>query len=1468
MDRSEAPERPDGLRPAGGEDPLLPSLRAAVARVTCDGGVRGTAFLIDPQHALTALHVVGDRRARPPALYSGVQLDFNGHLTAATVVPGAYDADADFALLRLQTPPCDAAGRPVPPLPLDELGEDELQLLEQAGRALTFRSRGFPDANPDDGLDVGGQVRTTLGQVSGVRAMQLFSSEAAAGSGAPVSGLSGAPVLCAGAVVGLLRTAILDGDNRAMAGTLFACPAGTVLAALARTAGPSLQLAKLACPYPGMVAFGRHQSSLFFGRSTEIDWLLLHLRKQRFALVLGPSGSGKSSLIHAGLLPRLPPELLVRTLRPGDQPEHELDAQLGGQGSPLLSALRGEQRLLLFIDQLEELFARCPRPIQQRFLARLQALRDDPRCTLLLALRADFFPDLMSSELWPIDPAQRLEVAPLRGAALATAIAGPAAQVGVRLEPTLLERLVADAAEEPGALPLLQEALVLLWERREHRRLTLAAYEQLGQRPVGGSSGSGPDGPARSGLAVAIASHAEAVFAQLDRAPEQQSLARRIFLRLVHFGEGRPNTRRQLPRSALRAQGDDPKLFAATLELLASQRLLTQSSDDAAPEATGPDAVRVDLSHEVILRAWPRLLRWIGEKKHAERVRRRLEDQASERARLRQQGYGLLDAAETKEAEDWLHGPDAKDVGVSAAVAELIHDSRQAIRWESAHAVRVARGWQVAAVLLLLVAGSAAGAAWLAVQESNRAGQQAELAAAARQQALAQARAATARSLSALSRERLGLDTVYDQALLLAAAGQRLHPSADAESGLLAALERAPGLRTQLHGLDGKVSCIAISPDGQLVAAGSSDGLVQLFDARRGQPLGQPLGGHTGAITQVAFTVDSARLVSAGTDGTLRVFDAGAAARGTPIGRPLLGHTGEITALAISPDGKLIASGGGDDMTILLWDAVTGLSVGPPLRGHKKTVSGLAFSADGRQLASVSWDQTIRLWAARSGQALPLTLPKSDYPLRAVAFSPSAPLLAVGGGELAKDSHAAEGTEPPAGVQLWSLEQPTPVIRPLPGSRRSIISSLAFSPSGQQLAAGSWDKLVLLWSVGSGRLSGRLHSPGGPVLGLAYAPGGEWLATATESGGPLVWSTRAGPALQRESVSAAEKLTSVAVSPDGKTIIAGGYDHALHRFSRDDAGLHEAAPLSAPPGVIYAVAYSPDGQRLAAAGEDQVVRLWTADGQPQGAPLTGHSALIYSLAFDPSGARLASGSFDGELRLWSTADGKPAGPPLRGHSQAVLGLGFSPDGRHLCSASQDISLRIWDVGTSAELAQVVKGHALALTTCAFTPSGAQVVTASEDSTLRVWALSPPAPAAGAPSGQLSLLPIGGPLRGHKGKVRKLVITADGQRVLSVGEDQTLRLWDLQTQTLIGTVGAGSGIMTGVALLPGGQQAVTTSEDRSLRLWDLDPSSWLRKACRRAGRDLTGHERALFLGGLEELKGLGQTPLDPLCPPDL
>jgi hypothetical protein len=346
------------------------------------------------------------------------------------------------------------------------------------------------------------------------------------------------------------------------------------------------------CPYPGMKPFGVADHPRFFGRTREREELLQRLRKHRFLCVIGPSGSGKSSLVFAGLVPDLrasglfgPGEWLVRSLRPGETPHAAPTTLVGGpetEQGPMVSELAAlpptRQRLLLIVDQFEELFT-VAREGTQPFQEELLRLAATPDCWVVLTVRADFYPDLMAAPVWPEVQAHRLEVLPLNADGLREAVRRPAEGSGVYVEEALVERLVADAAGEPGVLPLVQETLVLLWERRERRYLPLSAYEGLAR----GTAEAGGDG--RSGLQVAIADHAEAAFAALSEA--QRAIARRVFLRLIQFGEGRADTRRQLPVAALRADGDDPALFEATLQHLVVHRLITLSGGEGSASRGG-----------------------------------------------------------------------------------------------------------------------------------------------------------------------------------------------------------------------------------------------------------------------------------------------------------------------------------------------------------------------------------------------------------------------------------------------------------------------------------------------------------------------------------------------------------------------------------------------------------------------------------------------------------------------------------------------------------------------------------------------------------------------------------------------------------------------------------------------------------------------------------------------------------------
>jgi hypothetical protein len=328
----------------------------------------------------------------------------------------------------------------------------------------------------------------------------------------------------------------------------------------------------------------------FHGRDAEIDELIGRLRAgEREIYVIGPSGSGKSSLVAAGVLPRLARGLsglgsfVVRGLRPGEHPAARLYEALDlPPGQPFaadciaaLLAHRGrDSSVLLVVDQLEDLFTLASAGERDGFLAALRALRAERRCAVIVTLRADFFGALIESPLWPEsrgrDQLSRIEVSPLRGQALREAIAVPARDAGVAVEPELIERLLADAAAEPGILPLLQETMVQLWDARADQTLTLADYQALG------------DGE-RSGLAVALARRANATLRRFDAG--QADIARRIALRLISFGEGRSDTRRQQPRAMLRAATDDAAGFAYVLQTMIDDRLLTIDDDDRGKSA-------------------------------------------------------------------------------------------------------------------------------------------------------------------------------------------------------------------------------------------------------------------------------------------------------------------------------------------------------------------------------------------------------------------------------------------------------------------------------------------------------------------------------------------------------------------------------------------------------------------------------------------------------------------------------------------------------------------------------------------------------------------------------------------------------------------------------------------------------------------------------------------------------------------
>ncbi len=451
-----------------------------------------------------------------------------------------------------------------------------------------------------------------------------------------------------------------------------------------KLAAPPPVVVPVPCPYPGIRAFTTKDAARFHGRDNEVRDLLGRLRDgQRELYVVGPSGSGKSSLVAAGLVPSLRhfPELaggsfVVRQMRPGADPAATLAGVLGATAaehsdadlawmssavSRLLANHPGHDRLLIVVDQLEELFTIAEASARAAFAADVRVLRGDARVALVLTLRADFYAQLMESSLWAGLDGQRLQfnVGPLRGDKLREAIEAPARALGVHFEPVLVKQLLHDAADEPGALPLLQDTLLDLWHRRARGLLRLKEYEAM--------SNSG-----QNGLAVTVARKADSALNELS--PGRREIARRVLLRLVHFGDGATTTRRQQPRAALATAGDAPEDIDAVIRHLADRRLVTTSGG-----GEGDPSARVDLAHEVLLSAWPALGEWIRSRRDDEQRRRVLEAKADEWAKSGRGQSRLLDADELREIRGWLNDDRARDLGVNEDSQSLLMRSEAAV---------------------------------------------------------------------------------------------------------------------------------------------------------------------------------------------------------------------------------------------------------------------------------------------------------------------------------------------------------------------------------------------------------------------------------------------------------------------------------------------------------------------------------------------------------------------------------------------------------------------------------------------------------------------------------------------------------------------------------------------------------------------------------------------------------------------
>lgn len=1068
---------------------------------------------------------------------------------------------------------------------------------------------------------------------------------------------------------------------------------------------PTPALAPVRCPYPGMAPFQAGDARFFYGREPEIDDMLQRLRHQRFLVVIGDSGSGKSSLINAGLLPRLAESSFfpsgywcVAALRPGSQPLQALAQALGADPNldfnrsldSLLAAHPPARRLLLVVDQFEELFTQAGRQEQIAFVAALQTLHATETCSLVLAIRGDFFyTDLMETALWPVPPAERLEIAPLRGEALAAAIERPAAAQEVYLEPRLVERLLADAAEERGALPLVQEALVQLWARMDGRLLTLAAYERLGS--------------GHSGLAAALETKANATLVELARrSPHHEVIARRIFLRLVQFGEGRSDTRRQQPEDALRSNDDGPAAFDETLKHLAENRLLTLSGE------AGQDT-RVDIAHEALFTGWPALRDLVREQRQPEQARRRLEDWAANWLARGCDPKALLNAIELGQAEEWLASPAAAELGHSAALRALAEASRAALT-AAEQAQQAARQRELAQAQALAAeqkqraeaeqarareAEARTEAERARVREQERSARRlrgwavglalvAALAVIASFLALRQANLASARQLGAQS-YTLFKGGNYRVGALLALHASQLSPAAGAE-----VLAKAPFVlketpATVLGRHTSAINSLAWQLDGKALASTGMDGRVVVWEQRDAawQAVAEP-GQPGGLVSSAAWQPGANRLAwtawnSAERSHGIQLWepDSGAVAF-KPIDQAV------SKALAWDVQGTRLAVGASDGR-VEIWDAATLETLDAWLIARRSMINevlALAWDPAGRQLAAVLYSGRVLIWDVQTETEIEVgDLTAPSYV--SLAWNPRDAKLAV----------IREGS-----VAIWNGA----TLEELPGLKEYLagptgagyyrtLVRLAWRPDGSALAITTSDGEVIIWDVKSESTANtlRTHTPG-PVL--AWHPDGGLLAIGMDDGYILLWEPDRGARAPAALISDATAAS---------------------------AGYSPGQPIPA----VHAT-WDAAGQALAfIESASGAIKVWLKadDGL---VTLPASRAAGRSIAWRPARSELAVGDGDGNVVLWDLTAATPVSSTLLWAGEPVRALTWAPDGRTLAIVYAGDANRIdlWNADANARLpTNLARDAALGpVVDLAFRPVGDTLAAITQGGDIYLW----------------------------------------------------------------------------------------------------------------------------------------------------
>ncbi|MBV7333108.1 hypothetical protein KFU94_33730 [Chloroflexi bacterium TSY] len=1191
-------------------------------------------------------------------------------------------------------------------------------------------------------------------------------------------------------------------------------------------------------PYRGLFAFREEDAPYFFGREEFTELLLTTVQEQSIVAVIGPSGSGKSSVVYAGLVAQLRDTVdwLIISFRPGGRPFHALAGAFVPLLDPALSTTeqlveirrlataleqgdltlqdvveRGLQhhaasdRILLIADQFEELFTLCANPNQrQHFLDTLLELvfagqyQPSPIFTLVLTLRADFLGQALSHRALA-DAIQEFDVklGPMTRPELSRAVTNPARLQSVGFESGLVTRILDDVGDEPGNLPLLEFSLASLWEQRINGQIVHSSYDAIGR------------------IDGALARYADEVFVTFDEA----EAARRIFIQLVRPGEGTEDTRRIALRNEL---GDDDW---GLITHLADARLVVTGQN-----ADGQETVEV--VHEALLRSWGQLRSWMETDREFRVWQERMRSGLRQWEATDKDEGALLRGVSLAEAERWLSErntdlsqPELRFIQASLVLRERREQEREAQRQRELDAAQELAATEANAAARLrqrawLLAGAglvavllAAIAALFGVQ-SNRNATQAEQNAAlaaeraaealvaqeiastraaealvAQEEAAAEQARANAERNVAISRQ-LVLEVTeqlakgnLDPALLLAIEAVRSAQTQEAWATLREALTYARHNLRTFSGHAGSINGFGgakWNADESRILTVSDDHTARVWDAATGQQL-VLLSGHTDSVRTPSWNRDESRILTAGDDGTVRIWDAATGAELLVL--PVV-SSDRTNMAAWSPDDRRILTAAGDGLG-RVWDAETGQEV-LTLSGHTNFVQEAKWNSTGSRIVTASADGTARIWDATTGEQLLTLSGHTDGLIRASWNRNDSRILTASIDGTAKVWDAVTGEN------LLTLAGHT-----------DFLWDAIWNRDESRILTTSFDGSARVWDASTGESILTLFGHTDLVHQATWNPDESLIVTASDDDSTRVWNASSG----RELAIVRFPVQSAIWSADGRHILIGGGDGKLRIWTWDDPPrrLHELPSLPGSPLDYFESIWNEDESLILTASFDPIgyVRVWEADSGEVRLTLSDLTAGGHWARWNADESRILTANDDGTARIWEAETGEEL-LIFRGHTALVARATWNRDESHVLTASFDGTERVWDAETGEELL-VLSGHTDVVLRATWNVDETRILTDSDDSTAKIW---------DARSGELLLT-----LADHTDEVWISRWNKDGSKVLTGGKDGRVRVWDANTGAILLKLDGHQYGISSAHWNAGENRVLTASDDGTARVWN-------------------------------------------------